>query len=139
MALRDGYTVEVEGVRELDRALRRADREARKSLRAELKAAAGVVAAEAQAVAAARGLGRPGRSGRGAGRLVRSIKPGLQGSGAVVRVGANRAGYPYPAVYEFGRGGARAFLRPAAERKQGEVRERAEDAMQAAIRKAGLA
>ena len=132
MALKDGYTVQVEGVRELDRALRRVDKEARKSLRDELKAAAGVVAVEAQSVARSKRLVATGK-------LVRSIKPGLQGAGAVVRVGATRNGYRYPAVYEFGRGGARAFLRPAAERKEGEVRERAEDAMQTAIRKAGLA
>lgn len=127
----DTVTVKVDGLRELDRSLRKADTETRKRLRDALKDAAGVVAGEAQSIARGKGL-------VDSGKLVRSIKPGLQGAGAVVRASANRAGYPYPAVYEFGRGGARAFLVPAAERKQDEVRDRAEQAVNQAIETAGL-
>lgn len=123
--------IEVEGLKQLSKALREADTEARQNLRAALKDAAGVVATEAQRVARAKGL-------VDSGKLVRSIRAGSESAGAVVRVSANRKGYPYPAVYEYGRRGARAFLNPAAESKEREVTELVEQAVNRAIDAAGL-
>jgi hypothetical protein len=106
--------IKIEGIQELMVACKRADSELKKGLQRDLKGIALLVATRAKSIAEAKGL-------RESGRLIASIRPGIQGSSAIVRDSANRAGFNYPAVYEYGHGKARAFLEPALEQSQPEV------------------
>jgi hypothetical protein len=113
--------IAVEGLADAQRYLRKIDVEAAKNLNKELKSAAKIVQAEAKSIAAAKGLAAPGRSGRGTGALVSGLRVFSSGGAAGVRDAVNRGGFPYPAVYEYGHGAARAFLQPAGEAKMPEV------------------
>lgn len=119
--------VRLEGLRELQAALRRADRELPKLVRRTLRSAARIVADDAKVRA-------PKRSHR----LERSIRPFARGNVAGVRVSARKVsrkypqGYNYPPRIEFGgrtggeAAGPRAFLHPAFLAKRGEVIEKLE-------------
>ena len=106
--------VRVEGLADLRRDFGRLSKALQDDFRDEIKAVADIVAVESRAIAKRKGL-------HDTGRLIRSIKPGTSGAVGVVRANAARKGYRYGAVYEFGRGGKRAFLRPALESKRDEV------------------
>lgn len=112
--------VSVSGLRELSRDFGRMSKDLRRDLRTEVKGLAGIVAEEAKSIAESKGL-------VASGRLVRMIRPGIKGSNVgvvretAVRTSGKNAPFKYPAVYEFGGGGARAFLMPAVERKRNEV------------------
>jgi hypothetical protein len=103
----EGYAIKVEGVQDTLRAFGRISKGLRRELGLELKKIAGLVAVDAKAIAEFLGL-------RDSGKLIGSIRPGLRGSVAYVTATAQRNGFNYPAVYEFGHGRERAFLTPAA-------------------------
>ena len=109
-------TVEVEGVARTLAAFKTFQGNVAKGMKLELKAAAGLVATEAKKIAEAKGL-------RDTGDLIKSIRPGFKSSYAYVGDKAMHMGgpYNYPARYEYGQGGARAFLRPALDAKRAEV------------------
>lgn len=107
-------TIRVEGLAELRRDFGRISKALQDDLRDELKKAAGIVSDEAIDIADRKGL-------RDTGKLIKSIRPGTSGAKAVIRANAKRKGYTYGAVYEFGRGGKRAFLRPALDAKSDAV------------------
>jgi hypothetical protein len=113
-------TIVVEGVDELVATFRRIDRRIARGLQDEIRGTARDVAAIARRIATEKGLGSPGRSGRGTGDLVNHIKVRVRGGSAFIvedvrRVSAKYpAGYPYAKVYEYGSGGVRAFMHPAA-------------------------
>lgn len=126
---------------ELRAALNKADKELSRRLTKALKEGAKIVATEAKSIAAREGLAPPGRSGRGTGQLVRSIKPFARRTIGGVRVKATRAGFPYPVIYEFGgkgRRGPRPFVTPAVENKADEVAETLDDELGDVLRRAGL-
>lgn len=104
--------VRVEGLTELLRGLGRADKGLRKELNTEIRGLAKVVAADAQVIAREQGLIGDPRTDTLSGSLVRRIGISVRGSSAWIVDKASRGGFPYPAVYEFGGGGTRAFLRP---------------------------
>lgn len=114
--------IAVRGVRELNRALKRAGVDTRRELRLEMLKISGLVAGRAREIAEAEGL-------RDSGALIARIRPGATATAAVVRESAVKkstkwpAGFRYPAVYEYGKGGARAFLRPARDRSLVEAEE----------------
>jgi len=103
----------VEGLDELVRSLRRLDRKLGKGITDSLRVLARDVADTAKGVAVFQGFAEPGRSGRGTGAMLSSIKYGVRAGSAYVRVAAQRDGYPYPRVYEYGGGGERSFVHPA--------------------------
>lgn len=140
-------TVHVDGLKELNKALKAAGDGAEKDLRRELKQAGVIVRDEAQRIARGKNLVDTGA-------LVRGIRIGYRRTSVTVyetasrRSSVGRAGfrrssrhqrvashvrggggivdYPYPVVYEFGgRGqgqlGPRAFMYPALERRSDEV------------------
>jgi hypothetical protein len=96
------------------------DKTARKEFRAKLRDVAKIVVREAQSQAESRGLHKSGE-------LVRKIKPSITARSIAIRAAASKksrkypGGFNYPRRYEFEKGGARAFLRPALEAKQEEV------------------
>lgn len=110
--------VRVEGLTELRLALNRVDKGLRKELNSELRSLAKLVAKEAQVVARERGLIGDPRTDTLSGSLVKRIGVSVRGSTAWIVDKATRtstkypSGFPYPAVYEFGGGGTRSFLRP---------------------------
>lgn len=121
-----GRTVAVEGLQDLMRIIRKMDKEARKEVRAKLRDVGKIVADEAKAQAAAQGLYRTGL-------LIRRIRPKLTSRSiqivdtAMKRSPKYPSGYNYPKRYEYEKGGARAFMRPALEAKQEEAVRRFEE------------
>lgn len=108
-------TIRVEGLAELRRSFGKMDKALNKEYRERLKGIAGIVADEAKDIAGSKGL-------KDSGKLIKSIKPGTSGAKAIVRAGATKRGYPYPAVWEYRRDGkGRPFLGPALEDKADEV------------------
>lgn len=103
--------VRIEGLRELQGALRRIDRSAATELRKELRTTVGAeFVRDAKDTIAARGLVKSGR-------LQGSIKASVRGGDLFVRSSPALKPGPksrqgYAPVYEFGHGGARAFLEP---------------------------
>lgn len=118
-----GYTVRIEGLRQLDRAAGRASIELRTGLRDKLREFAEVVAEDARDIAESKGL-------RESGDLIAGLQPYALMGRAGVRDTARHRGYPYPARLEYeggtGKGGARAFLNPAVEEKAPELEKRAQ-------------
>jgi hypothetical protein len=98
------------------------------------------VATQAKAIAGVKGL-------RDSGELIRKIAPSVRMDGTTIRAKAmrstgKRAPFPYPAIYEYGgRGGGstgpRAFLGPAVEAMQDEIRQEVENIVDETMRKAG--
>src|SRR5258706_13453132 len=104
--------VEVTGLNELVRAFARIDKGMSRQFRQELRVGVGgPVAAEMKAMAASRGL-------RQTGKLINSLRPSVRGSTLFINASATNRGYPYPAGYEFGRGGARAVMEPGVRRRR---------------------
>lgn len=126
-----GGTVQVSGLKELARDLGKVSPEIRKAIKAEIKDIAGIVANEAQRIATAKGLVDTGK-------LVRGIKPAISGTTGLVRDSTTRKGYPYPSVYEYGHGAARAFVSPAADAKQQAVQDAFGDLVDKALNRAGF-
>lgn len=129
-----GGTVRVDGLEELIRDLTRVQKDLKPRIRAELKDVASIVADEAQKIATARGL-------VDSGKLVRSIRPGMSGSTALIRETANRRGFPYPALYEYGGSSShpkRPFMEPAVARKQDQVRDELEKVVDRVMDSAGF-
>lgn len=108
-----GYGVQITGLKELQRDLKRADAELPKQLRVAVKGIGQTVADEAKRIAEGNGLVLTGR-------LVRSIRPSVRGMTAVIRDTAKQRGFNYPVRYEFG-DRKRPFLVPAVQRKEGEI------------------
>lgn len=98
------------------------------------------VATQAKAIAGVKGL-------YDSGELIRKIAPSVRMDGTTIRAKAmrktgKRAPYPYPAIYEYGgRGGGstgpRAFLGPAVEAMQDDIRQEVEHLVDETMRKAG--
>lgn len=121
-----GQTIVVEGLAELNKVFAKLDKAQKKEMRDKLKSVGKIVADEAKSQAQARGLVKTGK-------LVRQIRPQVRTRAVVVeatalkRSAAYPSGYPYPKRYEYEKGGARAFMKPALEEKQGEVIDRFEE------------
>ena len=98
--------VEVTGLNELVRAFGRIDKGMSRQFRQQLRVGVGgPVAQDMKELARSRGL-------RQTGKLINSIRPAVRGATLFINASATNKGYPYPAVYEFGRGGARSFMQP---------------------------
>lgn len=122
--------VKVTGLKELQRDLRRADAALPKALRAGFKEVGQTVAEEAKRIAEAEGLVLTGR-------LVRSIRPSVRGTTAVIRATARQRGFNYPVRYEFG-DRKRPFLVPAVQRKEGEIVRDLEEVINRVLSQANL-
>lgn len=109
-----GESVRVEGLRELQRSLQKIRSDLKPEITKELKDIGQVVADRAQSFAIGQGL-------YDSGNLADHIKSRAALASVAIVDTANRDGYPYPRIYEYGHGGARAFMRPALIDKQGEV------------------
>lgn len=125
-----GYGVEIKGLKELQRDLRRADAGLPKALREGFKDVGKMVAKEAQSIAEGKGLVLTGR-------LVRSIRPSVRGMTAVIRATAQQRGFNYPVRYEFG-DRKRPFLVPAVSRKEGQVVTDLEEVVNRVLKEANL-
>jgi len=79
------------------------------------------VASSAVANADTQGLSPPGRSGRGEGNLIGSIRGGVTHTKGWIKDDANRDGYYYPRLYEYADAGERAFMRPAVDQNRGKI------------------
>lgn len=102
--------VEVTGLNELVRAFGRIDRGMSRQFRRQLRVGVGgPVAQDMKQMAQSLGL-------RKSGKLINSLRPSVRGATLFINESATNKGYPYPAVYEFGRGGARAFMQPVVDR-----------------------
>lgn len=98
------------------------------------------VATQAKAIAGVKGLKRSGE-------LIRKIAPSVRMDGTTIRAKAARKSgkgspFPYPAIYEYGGRGAgttgpRAFLEPAVEAMQDDIRREVEQLVDETMRKAG--
>lgn len=110
-------TLVVENLNAVIRALRKSDKEVAKGVRAKLKQMVDLVRDRAKEMAAVEGFTPPGRSGRGTGKLIRSIKSSVRGGEGFIRETAvNKDGFKYPSVYEYGHSrkwGHRPFMEPA--------------------------
>jgi hypothetical protein len=124
--------VRTHGLDQLVRDFGKLERELKKELQDELRQIADKVAERAKAHAVREGLVRSGK-------LVRSIKPGIRSrSIAVVRASATNKGFRYPALYEYGKGGVRSFLKPAAEAMHDETARAVEDMLDRLSSRAGF-
>ncbi len=107
-----GGTLRVEGLAALQRDLNRVNKTAKGEVRDGLKEVGRIVSDQAQLIAMAKGLNKTGQ-------LVRRIVPTVRQQGVFVEAKAKKrspkypAGYPYPAVYEYGIRRGRPFLEPA--------------------------
>ena len=107
-----GGTLRVEGLAALQRDLNRVNKTAKGEVRDGLKDVWRIVSDQAQLIAMAKGLNKTGQ-------LVRRIVPTVRQQGVFVEAKAKKrspkypAGYPYPAVYEYGTRRGRPFLEPA--------------------------
>jgi hypothetical protein len=107
-----GGTLRVEGLAALQRDLNRVNKTAKGEVRDGLKEVGRIVSDQAQLIAMAKGLNKTGQ-------LVRRIVPTVRQQGVFVEAKAKKrspkypAGYPYPAVYEYGTRRGRPFLEPA--------------------------
>lgn len=107
-----GGTLRVEGLAALQRDLNRVNKTAKGEVRDGLKDVGRIVSDQAQLIAMAKGLNKTGQ-------LVRRIVPTVRQQGVFVEAKAKKrspkypAGYPYPAVYEYGTRRGRPFLEPA--------------------------
>lgn len=113
--------VKIDDLRKLERDLKQSNKDLASRLRRTIKGAATTVAEKAKEIAESEGL-------HDSGALIGSIKAGMQGGAGVVRVTAERNGFRYPAVYEYGRRspwqdskGVRTFLAPALDAKRVEI------------------
>jgi len=84
------------------KAIKDLDKDLSSELTKNLKTAGKVVAEAVKDEARAKALDKPGLSGRGTGDLVKKIVPQAKMDEVVLKEKANRDGFPYPAIYEFG-------------------------------------
>lgn len=117
---RHPMSVNIKGLRQLDRALGKTDKNLRKNLRDQLKQVAEEVAGDARAIATSKDL-------RQSGDLIAGIRPFALTGKAGVRNTATHRGFAYPSRHEYeNRGGAsygpRASINPAVDRNQPEIR-----------------
>ena len=126
----DDYKKVVKGLKLLDTGL---DSELKKGL----KAVGAKVVTKAQAEAERKGL-------RDSGELIRKIAPSVTQKGVDIVAKAKRAGFSYPAVYEYGgRGkvnatGPRAFLRPGLRKAGPAIQEEMMQVINQTVSKAGF-
>ena len=126
----DDYKKVVKGLKLLDTGL---DSELKKGL----KAVAKKVVTKAQAEAERKGL-------RDSGELIRKIAPSVTQKGVDIVAKAKRAGFSYPAVYEYGgRGkvntaGPRAFLLPGLRKAGPAIQEEMMQVINRTVSKAGF-
>ena len=126
----DDYKKVVKGLKLLDTGL---DSELKKGL----KAVAKKVVTKAQAEAERKGL-------RDSGELIRKIAPSVTQKSVDIVAKAKRAGFSYPAVYEYGgRGkvnatGPRAFLRPGLRKAGPAIQEEMMQVINRTVSKAGF-
>lgn len=90
-----GWTIQIEGLAALQRDLNKVNKTAKKEVRNGLKDVAKPAVDSAKAMARAKGLFDTGQ-------LVRKISPAINQQGVFIRAKAQRAGFPYPAIYEYG-------------------------------------
>lgn len=110
--------IKVKGIKELRRGFAQMDKSLRRDLDRGLREAAEPVRDEAKRIAGEKGL-------HDTGKLIAGIRIATAARGrVVVRSTAQKRGYKYPARYEYGDGGKRAFLQPALEAKRREIEER---------------
>lgn len=115
-----GGTLQVRGLAELQRDMRKVSRSANSEIRDGLKDVGRIVSERAKIVALSKGLHKTGD-------LARKITPTVRQQGVFVQAKAKRrspkypGGYPYPAVYEYGMRRGRPFLVPALESSTNEV------------------
>ena len=126
----DDYKKVVKGLKLLDTGL---DSELKKGL----KAVGAKVVTKAQAEAERKGL-------RDSGELIRKIAPSVTQKSVDIVAKAKRAGFSYPAVYEYGgRGkvnatGPRAFLRPGLRKAGPAIQEEMMQVINQTVSKAGF-
>ena len=126
----DDYKKVVKGLKLLDTGL---DSELKKGL----KAVGAKVVTKAQAEAERKGL-------RDSGELIRKIAPSVTQKSVYIVAKAKRAGFSYPAVYEYGgRGkvntaGPRAFLRPGLRKAGPAIQEEMMQVINRTVSKAGF-
>ena len=126
----DDYKKVVKGLKLLDTGL---DSELKKGL----KAVGAKVVTKAQAEAERKGL-------RDSGELIRKIAPSVTQKSVDIVAKAKRAGFSYPAVYEYGgRGkvntaGPRAFLRPGLRKAGPAIQEEMMQVINRTVSKAGF-
>jgi hypothetical protein len=124
--------VKVTGLSQFVRAARDTPGRLNEELQVALAEAGELVAVRAHALIREKGLvGGPRSTGR-LDRMTRASKPTRSGR-VFIRSGAMNKGFNYPRVYEFGRGGQRAFLRPALEQTTDAVVSRLDRAVMAAV------
>ena len=109
-------SVHVEGLDALTRSFGRVNHGLRREMQKHLRVAGRIVANEAKAVAGEKGL-------RDSGQLIARVGISVRGGSVFVRDTATRSSarypnYSYPSRYEYERGGYRAFMRPALDRKR---------------------
>jgi hypothetical protein len=109
-------SVHVEGIDALTRSFGRVNHGLRREMQKHLRVAGRIVANEAKAVAGEKGL-------RDSGQLIARVGISVRGGSVFVRDTATRSSprypnYSYPSRYEYERGGYRAFMRPALDRKR---------------------
>jgi hypothetical protein len=121
--------VQIEGTKELVRALRKVDGDLARRVTGELRGAAKDVANEARTIIREQHL-------VDSGLLLRSVRTSVRGGEAIVRDTATRDGYSYPRLYEFAR--HRPFLYPALERQRPAIELRMERMLDDLAGTAGL-
>jgi hypothetical protein len=121
--------VQIEGTKELVRALRKVDGDLARRVTGELRGAAKDVANEARTIIREQHL-------VDSGLLLRSVRTSVRGGEAIVRDTATRDGYSYPRLYEFAR--HRPFLYPALERQRPAIELRMERMLDDIAGTAGL-
>ncbi len=132
-----GGTLRVEGLAALQRDLNRVNKTAKGEVRDGLKEVGRIVSDQAQLIATAKGLNKTGQ-------LVRRIVPTVRQQGVFVEAKAKKrspkypAGYPYPAVYEYGIRRGRPFLEPALDSSKRSVERAMEHWLDTFLRKNDL-
>lgn len=117
----DKSTVQIGGMTELLRTFKILYPELQKELSAGLREISAQIANEAVQIAIQQGFAPPGRSGRGTGALIGSIRSGATMRKGYVKDTAMNQGYSYPRRYEYENGGARSFLHPAIDQNKDKI------------------
>ena len=126
------FTADTEGLASLIEFLRTFDKEIAKEVNDELRTVAKQVKDRVVQEAEAQGFTPPGRSGRGKGALIREIGYGVSRGKMYIRETANRKGFRYPMVYEFGKREEwmkRPFIKPGIDASQDIVQKGMEAAL----------
>jgi hypothetical protein len=116
-----GPPVAVVGMKELNLALKILYPELVKDLHVGMTAIVDLVAADAVIWAGRQGFAPPGRSGRGSGALIGSIRSGTTTRKGYVKDTAMNQEFSYPRMYEYMDAGIRAFLHPAIDQNRAKI------------------